>query len=86
MNTLDLVNLALSGDQEAVAAAFQQTMAAKVTDALEIKKVEIASNLLGTEETSDETTEPTIEVDGSDDGDSTDAYADSTAEIATDAE
>lgn len=86
MNTVDLVNLALSGDKEAVAAAFQQTMAAKVTDALEIKKVEIASNLLGTEETSDETTEPTIEVDGSSDGSTTDANAEPAAEVATSAE
>lgn len=86
MNTVELVNLALAGDKEAVAAAFQQTMAAKVTDALEIKKVEIASNLLGTEETSDETTEPTIEVDGSSDGDATDAIAEPATEVATDAE
>jgi len=65
MNTVELVNLALAGDRDALSSAFNTTMAAKVTDALEIKKVEIASNLLGTEETSDEVTEPTIEVDGS---------------------
>lgn len=86
MDTLELVNLALSGDREATTAAFQQAMAAKVTDALEIKKVEIASNLLGTEETSDETTEPTIEVDGSSDGSTTDANAEPAAEVATNAE
>lgn len=85
MNTVELVNLALSGDKEAVATAFQQTMAAKVTDALEIKKVEIASNLLGTEETSDETTEPSIEVDGSSDG-ATDTNAEPATEVAADAE
>lgn len=67
MNTVELVNLALAGDRDALSSAFNATMAAKVTDALEIKKVEIASNLLGTEETSDEVTEPTIEVDGSGD-------------------
>lgn len=86
MSTIDIVNLVLSGDKEAAVAAFQQSMAAKVTDALEIKKVEIASNLLGTEETSDEITEPTIEVDGSSDGATTDANVESAAEVATNAE
>ena len=48
-------------------------IAAKMTDALDVKKVEIASNLLGTEETNElETTE--VEVDGaeSSDAESTD--------------
>ena len=86
MSTIDIVNLVLSGDKEAAVAAFQQSMAAKVTDALEIKKVEIASNLLGTEETSDEITEPTIKVDGSSDGATADANVESAAEVATNAE
>ena len=65
MDTVELVNLAIAGDRDALTAAFDNAMAAKVTDALEIKKVEIASNLLGTEET-DEVTDTTLEVDGTD--------------------
>lgn len=65
MDTVELVNLAIAGDKDALVAAFDNAMAAKVTDALEIKKVEIASNLLGTEET-DEVTDATLEVDGTD--------------------
>jgi len=65
MDTVELVNLAIAGDRDALTAAFDSAMAAKVTDALEIKKVEIASNLLGTEET-DEVTDTTLEVDGTD--------------------
>lgn len=65
MDTVELINLAIAGDRDALTAAFNGAMAAKVSDALEIKKVEIASNLLGTEET-DETTNATVEVDGTD--------------------
>ena len=65
MDTVELVNLAIAGDKDALVAAFDNAMAAKVTDALEIKKVEIASNLLGTEE-ADEVTDTTLEVDGTD--------------------
>lgn len=65
MDTVELVNLAIAGDKDALTAAFNNAMAAKVSDALEIKKVEIASNLLGTEE-ADETTNATIETDGTD--------------------
>lgn len=65
MDTVELVNLAIAGDREALVAAFDNAMAAKVTDALEIKKVEIASNLLDTEGT-DEVTDTTLEVDGTD--------------------
>lgn len=69
MNTIDLVNAALAGDRDAVESAFSAVMADKVSDALEIKKVEIASNLLNTdkEETIDEPTEVQTEVGGSDD-------------------
>jgi hypothetical protein len=78
MDTLDLVNAAIAGDRDAVLAAFSTSMADKVTDALEIKKVEIASNLLDieTEETTDGSTEVQAEVDGSD----------ASAEAVTDAE
>lgn len=72
MDTVELVNLALAGDKDGLEAAFNNAMAAKVSDALEIKKVEIASNLLGTEE-ADETTDATIEVDGTDGSDSTES-------------
>ena len=65
MSTLELIDLAIAGDKEALSTAFNNAMAAKVTDALEIKKVEIASNLLGTEN-SNEITDPTSEVDGTD--------------------
>ncbi len=63
MSTLELIDLAIAGDKEALSTAFNNAMAAKVTDALEIKKVEIASNLLGTEN-SNEITDTTSEVDG----------------------
>ena len=46
METIDLVNAAIAGDQGAFKAAFDSAMAARVTDALEVKKVEIASSLL----------------------------------------
>jgi hypothetical protein len=65
MSTLELIDLAIAGDKEALSTAFNNAMAAKVTDALEIKKVEIASNLLGTEN-SNEITDTTSEVDGTD--------------------
>jgi hypothetical protein len=65
MNTVELVNLAIAGDRDSLMAALDNAMAVKVTDALEIKKIEIASNLLGTEET-DEVTNATLEVDGTD--------------------
>ena len=75
MSTLELIDLAIAGDKEALSTAFNNAMAAKVTDALEIKKVEIASNLLGTEN-SNEITDTTSEVDGTDG--STDIESDAT--------
>ena len=41
METIDLVNAAIAGDQGAFKAAFDSAMAARVTDALEVKKVEL---------------------------------------------
>jgi len=66
MDTIELVNAAIAGDHDAVMAAFDATMAQKVSDALELKKVEIASNLLTPQEEvpSDESTEAETEVDG----------------------
>lgn len=65
-SNLDIVNSVMNNDKESFMAAFNATLANKVSDALEIKKVELASNLLTpeTEETNEvETTE--IETDGS---------------------
>lgn len=46
METMDIINAAISGDKEGVENAFNASIAAKVSDALEVKKVEVASNLL----------------------------------------
>jgi len=68
MENHELIDAALNQDKETFAAAFQSAIASKVTDALEVKKVEIASTLIapevevGTDEL--ETTE--AEIDGSD--------------------
>jgi hypothetical protein len=63
--SLDAVTAAVSGDKEAFINAFNSAIASKVTDALELKKVEIASNLLGQEEVSHEVEGSETEVDGS---------------------
>ncbi len=68
MSSLDIVNAALMGDKEAVAAAFNSEIATRVTDALEVKKVEIASTILNTEEPTNEVETTEVEVDGSTDG------------------
>jgi hypothetical protein len=77
-SSLDMVNAALGNDQESFMAAFNAALATKVSDAIEVRKVEIASTLLTpeTEETNEvETTE--IEFDGSDaDDDTSDEIAD----------
>ena len=46
-----LVDAILQQDQEQFNAAFENAIATKVSDALEIKKIEIASNFLNTQET-----------------------------------
>lgn len=51
MDAESIVNAVISGDRDAVATAFDAAIAAKVTDALDVKKVELASNLLGTQDT-----------------------------------
>ena len=68
-NKVDIVDAAIAQDKDAFMQAFNNAISAKVVDALEIKKIEIASNLLGTQEVETnefETTE--AEVDGSSDG------------------
>ncbi len=67
METIDLVNAAVAGDQEAFKAAFDSAMAARVTDTLEVKKVEIASSLLTPEVETNEIEGIETEVDGSSD-------------------
>ena len=63
--SLQAVTAAIAGDKEGFQKAFNDAIANKVTDALEVKKVEIASNLLGVQ---DELETVTTEVDGSTDG------------------
>jgi hypothetical protein len=57
METLNLINAALSQDKEGFAAAFQAAIANKVTDALEVKKVEMASTIITPETIEVETNE-----------------------------
>lgn len=48
MSGIDIVNAALMNDKESFMAAFNAAISSKVTDALEVKKVEIASGILDT--------------------------------------
>ncbi len=68
MNTIDIVDAVFAQDKDSFMSAFNSAMASKITDALELKKVELASTLLSPEtiavETTDETNEITTEVDG----------------------
>lgn len=81
MNTIDMVNAALSGDKEAFQAAFNATLADKVTDALEVKKVEVASSLITPQEETNELETTEVEVDGSE---SSDGSAEVASETSTD--
>lgn len=63
MTTLDMVNAALSGDKEGFQAAFDAAFGEKVTDALEVKKVEIASSLITPEVETNEVETDQSEVD-----------------------
>lgn len=65
--SVDAVTAAIAGDKEAFMNAFNNAIANKVGDALEVKKVEIASNLLGQEEVTNEIEGSEAEVDGSGD-------------------
>lgn len=64
METFDLVTAIINGDKDAAKSAFDSMVANKVGDALEIKKVELATNLITPEEVTDEPTETQTEVDG----------------------
>jgi len=69
MNTIDMVTAALSGDKEAFQSAFNDVIVNKVSDALEIKKVEVASTLITPEEETNEPETTEIEIDGSESSD-----------------
>lgn len=72
MESANMIDAVLSGDKESFMAAFNASLSTKVTDALEIKKVELASNLLTPETEETNEVEPTeIETDGSDTSDDT---------------
>jgi len=71
--SVDAVTAAIAGDKESFLNAFNNAIANKVSDALEVKKVEIASNLLGQEETTNEVEGLETEVDGSADANGSDA-------------
>ena len=65
-SVVDAVNAAIMGDREGFMQGFQSAIATKVGDALEIKKVEVASSLLSPVEVTNEIENTETEVDGSD--------------------
>jgi len=71
--SVSAVTAAIAGDKEAFMTAFNNAIANKVSDALEVKKVEIASNLLGQEEVTNEVEGTEAEVDRSADANGSDA-------------
>ena len=68
--SVDAVTAAIAGDKEAFMNAFNNAIANKVGDALEVKKVEIASSLLTPEVQTNEVEGTETEVDGSSDAES----------------
>lgn len=71
--SLDMINSILGNDKESFMTAFNAALATKVSDALEVKKVDLASSLLTTPETEETNeVEPTeVETVGSDTSDAT---------------
>lgn len=65
-NNLNLVDAVIANDKETFMQAFNNAIADKVSDALELKKVEIASTLVTTptEVTTNEVEPTTSEIDG----------------------
>jgi hypothetical protein len=55
MNSESLVNAIFSKDSDAAAQALQGALSNKIADALEVKKVEVASNFISTPQTEIET-------------------------------
>jgi len=46
MNSESFINAILSGNRDEAVEAFNSSLSAKVADALEVKKVEVASNFI----------------------------------------
>jgi hypothetical protein len=65
MDSINIVNAALAKDKEAFTNAFNLAITDRVSNALEVRKVEIASSLLNTEEEPNEVETIETEVDGS---------------------
>ena len=65
MNSESLVSAIFSRDGDAAAEALHGALANKIADALEVKKVEIASSLLNAEDSTNELETTEVEVDGS---------------------
>jgi hypothetical protein len=73
MDGIKIVDAVVAGDKEAFMSAFNAALSSRVTDALEIKKVEVASTLITPEEATDEVTGSESEVDGSESSDGDDS-------------
>lgn len=66
LSSLDLVNAVVAQDKDTFMQAFNNAMSQKVMDTLELKKVEVASNLITPQEAEiDEFQTVEAEVDGS---------------------
>ena len=65
-SVFDAVNAAIMGDRDGFQAGFNDLIASKVSDALEVKKVEVASSLLTPQGITNEPEEVETEFDGSD--------------------
>lgn len=82
LSKLNIVDAVIAQDKDAFMQAFNNAISAKVYDALEVKKVEIASNLLGTQEVETNEIEGNqTEVDGSGDATVTADATESTEEV-----
>ena len=57
MNSESLVNAILTQDGETIVGAFDSAIANKIADALEVKKVEVASNFISSPAEMETTTE-----------------------------
>lgn len=76
--SMQAVTAAIAGDKEGFQNAFSAAIAGKISDALEVKKVEVASNLLGVGQENNEPETVSSEIGGSADG--SEAASDSTTE------
>lgn len=62
MNSESLLNAIFSGNADAAAEAFNGALSTKIADALEVKKVEVASNFISTPQPASEPVESAPEV------------------------